>query len=566
MAIAYVSTNTTKKSANNSSAGQACVDYIRREGKYAPENYKEEGHSNESIVEISQAVPKDWEGKDFRNFAEDGDRLERVNGASFRKMVVAIPREITEEKDRTEYANQWIAHQGLNQFPHLAVLHNQENNPHFHIIFSERNLNFTCPNRQDGSTDLKAFFSRQNPKDPQFGAGDRQMGQQWLKDVKEKNIDLIRTVDGLQNWEPPKGKPEPKIGPAWKNVDPSIREEIQEKVQTIRAEKSQTKEQDFVSTFVKFSENDTSATTENLSSSENDKSETSKSSEFTQKRDEAKKQVEDLQNTLNSSKGEANGQVRAQLTVAKTQLALLEAQMVKEQTRQRQQSDKAAERDAKKMAKDVAKVLEGSPKSSNQSDQHATPSSKSSSQDHTLDNIVARKDALEAQKRQEDLQALKENERHTQSIDRQRDQQAQETQKQQQGMAQETTKQNSMVSAADRADFMNDLKSGMRQIHENGDTSKPLVDLNEGARATYNQFLSMTPEKQDAAILAHKDLKNSPEFSDWKNSHKGNSLANGLSDMAQLAVGDVLEKDQPAVRFTNSADFTKKKKKKPWQL
>lgn len=237
MAIQYIRASGAKKSRENSTAARDSADYILRQGKYR-ELLEDDAPSRQSkltfipddekIIPVSESVPHDWQddqksdfGSQFRTFARDADDLERKNGRSLYKMVLAIPRELKGEKERQAFCQEFIQATGLDRQPHLAVLHDNQKNPHMHLIFSERQLSFACPKRPDGSLDKKAFFSRQNPKDTKFGSSSKAAGREWLKEVKDTNLSLIRTVPGLEKWTPPNdGKKEKHLGVTWDNQGP----------------------------------------------------------------------------------------------------------------------------------------------------------------------------------------------------------------------------------------------------------------------------------------------------------------------------------------------------------
>lgn len=257
MAIQYIRASGAKKSRENSTAARDSADYILRHGKYR-ELLEDDAPSrqpkltfipdDEKIIPVSESVPRDWQdkeksdfGSEFRAFAKDADNLERKNGRSLYKMVLAIPKELKGEKERQAFCQDFIQATGLDRQPHLAVLHDNQKNPHMHLIFSERRLDFTCPERPDGSLDKKAFFSRQNPKDTKFGSSSKAEGREWLKEVKDTNLSLIRTVPGLEEWAPPNdGKKEKHLGVTWDNQGPKhwAREFQNNEIRTGRADAS----------------------------------------------------------------------------------------------------------------------------------------------------------------------------------------------------------------------------------------------------------------------------------------------------------------------------------------
>jgi hypothetical protein len=135
--------------------------YISREGKYSGRNRYEDleatGYGN---------MPK-WAEHNPQHFWNAADEYERANGATYREIEVALPRELTAEQRRElvedfikqeigeNHAYQWAIHT-----PKAALEKGEQ--PHAHIMYSERTI--------DGiDRDPDQYFKRYNGKSPEKG-------------------------------------------------------------------------------------------------------------------------------------------------------------------------------------------------------------------------------------------------------------------------------------------------------------------------------------------------------------------------------------------------------------
>src|SRR5664280_2546105 len=135
--------------------------YISREGKYSGRNRYEDleatGYGN---------MPK-WAEHNPQHFWNAADEDERANGATYREIEVALPRELTAEQRRElvenfikqeigeNHAYQWAIHT-----PKAALEKGEQ--PHAHIMYSERTI--------DGiDRDPAQYFKRYNGKSPEKG-------------------------------------------------------------------------------------------------------------------------------------------------------------------------------------------------------------------------------------------------------------------------------------------------------------------------------------------------------------------------------------------------------------
>jgi hypothetical protein len=135
--------------------------YISREGKYSGRDRYEDleatAHGN---------MPK-WAEHNPAHFWDAADEHERANGATYREVEVALPRELSPEQRRElvedfidrelggKHAYQWAIHT-----PKAALEGNEQ--PHAHIMYSERTI--------DGiDRDPDQYFKRYNSKNPEKG-------------------------------------------------------------------------------------------------------------------------------------------------------------------------------------------------------------------------------------------------------------------------------------------------------------------------------------------------------------------------------------------------------------
>ncbi len=210
MALYHCSIKSGSK--GNGASGKAKADYISREGKYADKpdlEYKESGNMPE------------WAQKDPRTFWKASDQNERANGRVWTEIEISLPRE-SSESDRKELVQGFIKEQ-LKDHPYTVAIHNPkaldgEEQPHAHIIFSERKL--------DGINRGKAqFFKRANAKEPAKGgtAKDRAWNDrdkvQVVREAWERHYNKAVSFQELQvSCKSLKAQgidrdPEPKLGP-----------------------------------------------------------------------------------------------------------------------------------------------------------------------------------------------------------------------------------------------------------------------------------------------------------------------------------------------------------------
>jgi hypothetical protein len=135
--------------------------YISREGKYS------DSPRYEDLECTSYGNLPKWAEQNPAKFWQAADEYERANGATYREIEVALPRELTPEQRRElveafvqrelgeRHAYQWAIHT-----PKAALEGGEQ--PHAHIMYSER----TNDNIERNSAQ---YFKRYNAKQPERG-------------------------------------------------------------------------------------------------------------------------------------------------------------------------------------------------------------------------------------------------------------------------------------------------------------------------------------------------------------------------------------------------------------
>ena len=144
-------------------SGGSHSDYISREGKYSKENARR----YEDLDSTGSGNMPAWAEHNPAHFWQAADEHERANGAVYREIEIALPRELTPEQNRAlvadfiaqelgdRHAYQWAIHRPK------AALEGKEQ-PHAHIMYSERT--------RDGiDRDPAQYFKRYNAKAPERG-------------------------------------------------------------------------------------------------------------------------------------------------------------------------------------------------------------------------------------------------------------------------------------------------------------------------------------------------------------------------------------------------------------
>lgn len=207
MATFYLRTRTSRASA---ARGAAHASYIAGKDSYA--------HKDEVIAVIDGNLPT-W-AKDARHFFEVADSKERLNGRSYRTIIFAIP---NEAPDKVIWARQMTKTLIGNRHAYRLAVHDKQNNPHAHLMFTERGR-FDAQSLKPDDDEQKMFFSQQNPKDREISK------RGWLAKAKELYLKHIRRL--CPDYVPA-NRFEPKIGPSLKDAGPSYEAKRQERVKRV---------------------------------------------------------------------------------------------------------------------------------------------------------------------------------------------------------------------------------------------------------------------------------------------------------------------------------------------
>lgn len=137
------------------------AEYIARIGKYS-------GSARYEDCEYTEHgnMPS-WALGSPEYFWAAADEYERANGATYREIMVALPRELTPEQ-RIELVRDLVLQEIGSSHPYSLAIHNPAaaieggEQPHAHIMYSERTM--------DGiERDPNEFFKRYNAKNPEKG-------------------------------------------------------------------------------------------------------------------------------------------------------------------------------------------------------------------------------------------------------------------------------------------------------------------------------------------------------------------------------------------------------------
>lgn len=160
----------TRNSKTHNTSASDHDDYVKREGRYAPDN------SNDSfdvpqkyedlIYKEDNNIPK-FATNDPNKFWRSSEAFERANGRTYTEFEIALPHELSDEVN-IEIAKDFGKEIFGNNFVYSFGIHKKSsskknvNNIHVHYMFSERIL--------DGiERESEQFFKRYNPKNPELG-------------------------------------------------------------------------------------------------------------------------------------------------------------------------------------------------------------------------------------------------------------------------------------------------------------------------------------------------------------------------------------------------------------
>ena len=166
-----------KMSVGSRAGGQSArakADYIEREGRY--EQDREELEHRES------GNTPEWAKDDPRSYWEAADEYERANGRLYREVQFALPKELNEEQRRelaSGFARRLTEGERL---PYTLAIHRGDGeNPHAHLMFSERSNDGIERSREQ-------WFRRANRSEPEKGGAQKSrvaVPQAWLEQTRK---------------------------------------------------------------------------------------------------------------------------------------------------------------------------------------------------------------------------------------------------------------------------------------------------------------------------------------------------------------------------------------------
>ena len=178
MAIYHLDVKTGTRGGGQSASAK--FDYLGREGRYSKEaeelEYKESGN-----------MPA-WAEDDPGKYWQAADEHERTNGRLFQQVEVALPVEL-DERQRRDLARSFAEKlTGPERLPYTLAIHRGEaknpgdkNNPHAHLMISERGL--------DGhARSAETWFKRANKRNPERGGALKSrelMNPDWIAQTRQ---------------------------------------------------------------------------------------------------------------------------------------------------------------------------------------------------------------------------------------------------------------------------------------------------------------------------------------------------------------------------------------------
>lgn len=136
-------------------------DYISREGKY------KDVRSNEKLEHVESGNMPAWAANDPAQFWQAADQHERANGATYREIEIALPREL-DAQQRLALVHDFVREEIGNNHAYTFALHTPQAaiaggaQPHAHIMYSERSIDAL-------QRDPEHYFKRFNAKNPEKG-------------------------------------------------------------------------------------------------------------------------------------------------------------------------------------------------------------------------------------------------------------------------------------------------------------------------------------------------------------------------------------------------------------
>ena len=172
MAVFHLKMSVGSRADGRSASAKA--DYIEREGRYEQDREELEHRESDHMPEWAEADP--------RSYWEAADEYERANGRLYREVQFALPKELS-EAERRELASGFAKRLTEGErLPYTLAIHRGDGeNPHAHLMFSER--------ANDGiERSREQWFRRHNAAAPEKGGARKSrvaVPQAWLEDTRK---------------------------------------------------------------------------------------------------------------------------------------------------------------------------------------------------------------------------------------------------------------------------------------------------------------------------------------------------------------------------------------------
>ncbi len=166
------------------------ASYIAREGKHGS------GERKADLVAVEHGNLPDWANGDPLVFWKAADQHERINGAAYREIEIALPSELTNDQN-LELVREFVKQEVGEKPFHLAV-HSPEaalgkvDQTHAHIMLSDRK-----PDEIERGPEL--HFKRYNPVNPELGGCKKDSGGRDKITLNNEVIARRERFASLQN-------------------------------------------------------------------------------------------------------------------------------------------------------------------------------------------------------------------------------------------------------------------------------------------------------------------------------------------------------------------------------
>jgi len=168
----------------------AHAQYIAREGEYKVKH-------QEKLEAVEHGNLPNWAQGNPNLFWQCADEFERKNGAAYREIEIALPRELT-SKQCQDLVQVFVEQELGDQHAYTWAIHSPKasieggEQPHAHIMFSER-----IQDGIDRGADL--FFKRYNSKHPERGGCQKSNTTKSAEQRKTELVELRERFADLQN-------------------------------------------------------------------------------------------------------------------------------------------------------------------------------------------------------------------------------------------------------------------------------------------------------------------------------------------------------------------------------